>query len=96
LKFNFGVELAETQNGSRKDFRYRSSQEADPQGACSTVAAAFKVPPLSMKSVLASYTLSLAVFIPISGSMADRFGTRRVFASAIAFFYDGVIPVRLD
>ena len=39
-----------------------------------------------MKSVLASYTLSLAVFIPISGWMADRFGTRRVFASAIGIF----------
>ncbi len=41
---------------------------------------------LSMKSVLASYTLSLAVFIPISGWMADRFGTRRVFAAAIGVF----------
>ncbi|MEI9963414.1 MAG: DHA2 family efflux MFS transporter permease subunit [Caulobacteraceae bacterium] len=41
---------------------------------------------LSMKSVLASYALSLAVFIPISGWMADRFGTRRVFASAIGLF----------
>jgi EmrB/QacA subfamily drug resistance transporter len=39
-----------------------------------------------MKAVLASYTLSLAVFIPISGWMADRFGTRRVFASAIGLF----------
>ncbi len=39
-----------------------------------------------MKSVLASYTLSLAVFIPISGWMADRFGTRRVFSSAIGIF----------
>jgi EmrB/QacA subfamily drug resistance transporter len=39
-----------------------------------------------MKSVLASYTLSLAVFIPISGWMADRFGTRRVFATAIGLF----------
>ena len=39
-----------------------------------------------MKSVLASYTLSLAVFIPISGWVADRFGTRRVFASAIGLF----------
>jgi EmrB/QacA subfamily drug resistance transporter len=39
-----------------------------------------------MKAVLASYTLSLAVFIPISGWMADRFGTRRVFASAIGIF----------
>jgi EmrB/QacA subfamily drug resistance transporter len=44
------------------------------------------VPPLSMKAVLASYTLSLAVFIPISGWMADHFGTRRVFASAIGLF----------
>src|ERR1700730_11087442 len=51
-----------------------------------TIAAALKVVPLSMKSVLASYTLSLAVFIPISGWMADRFGTRRVFASAIGIF----------
>src|SRR5580698_8683278 len=42
--------------------------------------------PLSMKAMLASYTLSLAVFIPISGWMADRFGTRRVFASAIGLF----------
>ena len=45
--------------------------------------------PLSMKSVLESYTLSLAVFIPISGWMADRFGTRRVFASAIGIFTIG-------
>ena len=54
--------------------------------AVPTISAALKVAPLSMKSVLASYTLSLAVFIPISGWMADRFGTRRVFASAIALF----------
>jgi len=50
------------------------------------IAQALKVPPLSMKAVLASYTLSLAVFIPISGWMANRFGTRRVFASAIGIF----------
>src|SRR5450432_1289002 len=54
--------------------------------AVPTIAAALHVAPLSMKSVLSSYTLSLAVFIPISGWMADRFGTRRVFASAIALF----------
>jgi EmrB/QacA subfamily drug resistance transporter len=42
-----------------------------------------------MKAVLSSYTLSLAVFIPISGWMADRFGTRRVFASAIGLFTFG-------
>jgi EmrB/QacA subfamily drug resistance transporter len=54
--------------------------------AVPTMAASLHVAPLSMKSVLASYTLSLAVFIPISGWMADRFGTRRVFASAIGIF----------
>src|SRR5271156_1032138 len=54
--------------------------------AVPAIARALGVAPLSMKSVLASYTLSLAIFIPISGWMADRFGTRRVFASAIGIF----------
>jgi EmrB/QacA subfamily drug resistance transporter len=54
--------------------------------AVPAIASALDVPPLSMKAVLASYTLSLAVFIPISGWMADRFGTRRVFAAAIGLF----------
>jgi EmrB/QacA subfamily drug resistance transporter len=54
--------------------------------AVPAVSEALHVAPLSMKSVLASYTLSLAIFIPISGWMADRFGTRRVFASAIGVF----------
>ncbi len=54
--------------------------------AVPAVAAALGVQPLSMKSVLASYTLSLALFIPISGWMANRFGTRRVFGTAIAVF----------
>src|SRR5471030_1159849 len=54
--------------------------------AVPAIAQALRVPPLSMKAVLASYTISLAVFIPISGWMANRFGTRRVFASAIGIF----------
>ncbi len=54
--------------------------------AVPVVSKALGVTVLSMKSVLASYTLSLAVFIPISGWMADRFGTRRVFAAAIGVF----------
>jgi EmrB/QacA subfamily drug resistance transporter len=57
--------------------------------AVPTIARALGVAPLSMKSVLSSYTLSLAVFIPISGWMANRFGTRRVFAGAIGVFAAG-------
>src|SRR5579864_5942154 len=59
--------------------------------AVPTIAQAMNVTPLNMKSVLASYTLSLAVFIPISGWMADRFGTRRVFAAAIGIFTLGSV-----
>src|SRR5580765_3368951 len=59
--------------------------------AVPTLAAALGVAPLAVKSVLSSYTLSLAVFIPISGWVADRFGTRRVFASAIGIFTLGSV-----
>ncbi|MGZ3181292.1 MAG: DHA2 family efflux MFS transporter permease subunit [Telluria sp.] len=54
--------------------------------AVPAIAASLHVTPLSLKAVVASYILSLAVFIPVSGWIADRFGTRRVFATAIAIF----------
>lgn len=57
--------------------------------AVPTMSASMGVEPLSLRGVLTSYTLSLAVFIPISGWMADRFGTRRVFALAVALFLAG-------
>ena len=59
--------------------------------AVPAIAKALAIAPLSMKAVLSSYTLSLAVFIPISGWMADRFGTRRVFAWAIGTFTLGSV-----
>ncbi|MEI9937598.1 MAG: MFS transporter [Pseudomonadota bacterium] len=59
--------------------------------ALPAMASALHVAPLSMKSVLTSYTLSLAVFIPVSGWVADRFGTRVVFASAIGLFTLGSV-----
>jgi EmrB/QacA subfamily drug resistance transporter len=59
--------------------------------AVPTIAAALGIAPLSMKSVLSSYTLSVAVFIPVSGWVADRFGTRRVFSSAIGIFTLGSV-----
>ena len=54
--------------------------------AVPSIAASLQVTPLSLKAVVTSYILSLAVCIPVSGWMADRFGTRRVFASAVALF----------
>ena len=54
--------------------------------AVPAMAASLHVAPLSLKAVVASYILSLAVCIPFSGWMADRFGTRRVFSTAILIF----------
>ena len=45
--------------------------------------------PISLKVALTSYLLSLAIFIPISGWFADRFGTKKVFISALSIFTFG-------
>ena len=42
--------------------------------------------PLRMQSVVISYALAMAILIPASGWLADRFGTRRVFFFAVAVF----------
>lgn len=47
--------------------------------------------PIALKLALTSYLLSLAVFIPLSGWVADRFGSRRTFVGAIGVFMFGSI-----
>ena len=47
--------------------------------------------PISLKLALTSYLLALAVFIPASGWVADRFGTRTVFRAAIIVFTAGSV-----
>lgn len=54
--------------------------------AVPSIALSLQVTPLSLKAVVASYILRLAVCIPVSGWVADRFGTRRVLGIAIAIF----------
>jgi EmrB/QacA subfamily drug resistance transporter len=54
--------------------------------AVPSMAVSLQVTPLSLKAVVTSYILSLAVCIPFSGWMADRFGTRRVFSAAVGLF----------
>lgn len=44
------------------------------------------VEPIDLKLALISYLLSLAIFIPISGWLADKFGSKKVFLSALAIF----------
>jgi EmrB/QacA subfamily drug resistance transporter len=64
--------------------------------AVPTIADALGVAPLSMKAALTSYTISLAVFIPVSGWIADRFGTRLVFLTAIGVFTTGSLMCGLS
>jgi EmrB/QacA subfamily drug resistance transporter len=54
--------------------------------AVPAMADSLHVTPLSLKAVVTSYILSLAVSIPVSGWIADRYGTRRVFGFAVAAF----------
>ncbi len=54
--------------------------------AIPSMALSLQVTPLSLKAVVTSYILALAVCIPMSGWMADRFGTRRVFMTAVGIF----------
>ena len=54
--------------------------------ALPAIAASLHEEPLRLNLAITSYLLSLAVFIPLSGWMADRFGARPVFCLAIAVF----------
>ncbi|MBF9234044.1 DHA2 family efflux MFS transporter permease subunit [Microvirga alba] len=45
--------------------------------------------PIALKLALTSYLVSLAIFIPISGWMADRFGARTIFRASLAVFMAG-------
>lgn len=50
------------------------------------IAADIGAEPISLKLALAAYLVALAIFIPISGWMADRYGARNVFRGAIVVF----------
>ncbi len=54
--------------------------------ALPSMAASLGESPLRMQSVVIAYSLTMAVMIPVSGWLADTFGTRRVFFSAILVF----------
>ena len=59
--------------------------------ALPAIAADFGESPIHLKLALTSYLLALAVFIPASGWLADRFGARLVFRLAIVVFVAGSI-----
>ena len=57
--------------------------------ALPAIARSLNEDPLHLSLAISSYLLSLSVFIPVSGWMADRYGARRVFRNAIIVFLLG-------
>lgn len=55
------------------------------------IAADLGTEPIALKLALTAYLIALAVFIPVSGWIADRFGARRTFMAAIVVFLLGSI-----
>ncbi len=55
------------------------------------IAKDLNVGPITLKLALTSYMVALAIFIPISGWMADKFGAKKIFRFAIAIFVVGSI-----
>jgi EmrB/QacA subfamily drug resistance transporter len=60
------------------------------------IAADIGAHPLELKLAITSYLLALAIFIPASGWVADRFGARTVFRAAIGVFMIGSIGCALS
>lgn len=54
--------------------------------AIPAMAKSFSVDIVSLSTGITSYLIALAIFIPISGWIADRYGTRKVFCSAVVLF----------
>lgn len=59
--------------------------------ALPAMAASLGESPLRMQSVVVAYSLTMAMLIPASGWIADRFGTRRVYVGAITLFVIGSV-----
>jgi EmrB/QacA subfamily drug resistance transporter len=59
--------------------------------ALPTMARAFHADPVHMNVALTAYLFAVALFVPASGWMADRYGTRQVFRAAIAVFTLGSV-----
>lgn len=57
--------------------------------ALPSIAADMQVSPLKMQSAVISYALTLALIMPLSGYLSDRYGTRRVFVGALGIFVFG-------
>lgn len=64
--------------------------------ALPAISDSLKESPLDMQMAIISYALTVAALIPLSGWLADKFGTLRVFRSAILLFVLGSVACALS
>ena len=64
--------------------------------ALPSIAADLNKPALTLQSIIISYVLVLALLIPLSGWLSDRFGSRKVFVAAIGIFTLGSLLCALS
>jgi EmrB/QacA subfamily drug resistance transporter len=64
--------------------------------ALPTIASDLGVDPLALKLALTAYLIALAIFIPVSGWIADRVGARRTFVCAMLLFMLGSLASTLN
>ena len=64
--------------------------------ALPAIATSLQRSPLAMQSAVISYTLTVAMLIPVSGWLADRFGTRKIFILAVSLFTLGSLACALS
>mgnify|MGYP001190357387 CR=1 FL=1 len=57
--------------------------------ALPAMAASFGVEPVRLSAAITTYMLSAAIFLPLSGWLADRFGARRIFMGSIVLYAIG-------
>jgi len=64
--------------------------------ALPAIASSLHRSPLAMQSTIISYSLTVAMLIPVSGWLADRYGTRKVFISAVTLFAVGSLACAMS
>lgn len=64
--------------------------------ALPTIAKDLNHSPLSMQAVVVSYALTLALLIPVSGWLSDKYGTKRIFSIAVFLFTLGSLSCALS
>lgn len=64
--------------------------------ALPSIAKSLDQSPLAVQSIIVAYTLTLALLVPLSGWLSDKYGTKKIFAFAVIMFTLGSLTCALS